>query len=584
MKRRRSRGTDRARVTYILAGFGVYIPLAILLALVLPGLMERDVTTIYAYYLSVLPLGCTAYALLKHRLLDVRLAVRYSFTYLVAILIFGLPLLSLYLAFSSLWRYDSRVYAALSASILALAVTLTPAVLRWSGRLASRLFFAGLYDEVELLHRSSETIMQQEDVRRGVAEAAVLVCRRLGLRELTAVVPDTVTEGRGTWLMGARWEGDGPKGFVEVARDNSPLYGLREETILFEDRGSATEDSGERAARAELASTGMVAAIPLWGPGGVQGTLLVGEKPNRLALDPLDLKFLEDFARRIGLFVEHYLLSFRLISKVEELTRARDLLEESDRFKTDIINLTSHEFRTPLTVLQGFAGFLAERFDDLKDEEKKDFLDYMLQACRRLVRLVDEFYIVSLLKSGKVSPSPARHALSDIFEDAVRSLEERGESRVRVMLEEGDKEIYVDRRLLLLCLRHLLENALRYSEPGTPVVLSGGSGKGGTWITVKDHGEGIPPEVVEGMFEPFTRLEETDKHKEGIGLGLYIVRLTAEMLGMSIRVDSRPGEGSTFGLHLPTAGPLGVAQAPRPGLQPAGGVPEAPSEGMEMFI
>lgn len=158
--------------------------------------MERDVTTTYAYCLTVMPLGFTAYAILKYRLLDVRLAVRYTFTYLLAFLLFGLPLLSLYLVFSSLWRYDSRICAALSVSILGLAVALTPAVLHWSGRLASRLFFAGLYDEVELLHRSSETFMLQEDVRPGVAEAAALVCRKLGLRELVAVVPDAVTEGR----------------------------------------------------------------------------------------------------------------------------------------------------------------------------------------------------------------------------------------------------------------------------------------------------------------------------------------------------------------------------------------------------
>lgn len=102
LKRRRSAGTDRSRATYILAGFGIYIPLAILLALVLPGFMERDVTTQYAYLLAVLPLGITAYALLRHRLLDVRLAVSYTFTYLVALLVFGLPLLAFYLAFSYL--------------------------------------------------------------------------------------------------------------------------------------------------------------------------------------------------------------------------------------------------------------------------------------------------------------------------------------------------------------------------------------------------------------------------------------------------------------------------------------------------
>lgn len=551
LKRRRSLGTDRARATYILAGFALYIPLAILLALVLPGMMERDVTTDYAYWLTVLPLGATAYAILRHRLLDVRLALRYTFTYLAALVVFGLPLLAFYLAFSYLWRYDPRVYAALSASILALAVALTPAALRWSSRLASRLFFSGLYDEVELLHRASEAVMLRGDVRRGVAEASALVCERLGLRELVAVVPDFMTEGRGTWLMGAHREGQGTRSFVEVTTEDSPLYQFREETLLLEDREACPEGSREGAARAALAARGLVAAIPLRGPGGVQGTLLVGEKPNRLALDPLDLGFLEDFARRIGLFVENHLLSLRLLARVEELTRARDRLEESDRFKSDIINLTSHEFRTPLTVLQGFTRTMVERFDELREEQKKEFLGYMEKACRRLERLVDEFHTVSLLKGGKLSPSPGWCPLSTILEEAVNGLDGSGGGRVEVELPDSGVEVVTDRRLLVIVLVHLLENALRYSEPGTPVLLRGEREKGGVTITVRDYGEGIPAEVAERIFEPFMRLEEVDKHGEGAGLGLYIVRLAAEILGMEVRVDSRPGEGTTFRLHIP---------------------------------
>jgi signal transduction histidine kinase len=551
LKRRRSLGTDRARATYILAGFALYIPLAILLALVLPGMMERDVTTDYAYWLTVLPLGATAYAILRHRLLDVRLALRYTFTYLAALVVFGLPLLAFYLAFSYLWRYDPRVYAALSASILALAVALTPAALRWSSRLASRLFFSGLYDEVELLHRASEAVMLRGDVRRGVAEASALVCERLGLRELVAVVPDFMTEGRGTWLMGAHREGQGTRSFVEVTTEDSPLYQFREETLLLEDREACPEGSREGAARAALAARGLVAAIPLRGPGGVQGTLLVGEKPNRLALDPLDLGFLEDFARRIGLFVENHLLSLRLLARVEELTRARDRLEESDRFKSDIINLTSHEFRTPLTVLQGFTRTMVERFDELREEQKKEFLGYMEKACRRLERLVDEFHTVSLLKGGKLSPSPGWCPLSTILEEAVNGLDGSGGGRVEVELPDSGVEVVTDRRLLVIVLVHLLENALRYSEPGTPVLLRGEREKGGVTITVRDYGEGIPAEVAERIFEPFMRLEEVDKHGEGAGLGLYIVRLAAEILGMEVQVDSRPGEGTTFRLHIP---------------------------------
>ncbi len=562
LMRRRSRGTDRARVTYILAGFGIYIPLALLLAAVLPGLMKKDVATDIAFYLTAVPLVAIAYAILRHRLLDVRLAVRYAFTYLVTLLIFGLPLLSAYLLISHLWRYDYRVYAAFSACILALAVALTPVAMRRSGRLANRLFFSGLYDEVELLHLASSVIMREGDFRRGVAVAAALVCERLGLRELWAVVPAEMTEGRGTWLLGARREGRGVRSLVETAGEDSPLHRIREATLLLEDRGEVLEDEGERVAREEMEARGLVAAIPLQGPGGPQGVLLVGEKPNRLALDPADLVFLEEFSRRMGLFVEHYLLSFRLMARVEELTRTRDLLEASDRFKTDIINITSHEFRTPLTVLYGFVDLLSRRFGELEEEVMREALRHMEQACARLRRLVDEFHAVSLLRGGKMRCSPRECALARVFREAVEGLEDGEGKRVEVELPDGDPVVFTDPRLLNLVLVHLLENALRYSPPDSPVILRASMGKEGcVEVTVRDFGEGIPREVVDVIFEPFARLEETDKHGKGAGLGLYVVNLAAEVLGIEVRVESEPGRGSAFHLLFPAEAVLGREKA-----------------------
>lgn len=132
LKRRRSLGTDRARATYILIGFGIFIPLAVVLAAVLPALMSPDVTTDWSYPLTLIPIGFTAYAILRHRLLDVRLAIRQTLSYLLTLALFGAPLVAIYALTSTRWRNDAELNPVISVSTLIIAVAFTPIALRFT--------------------------------------------------------------------------------------------------------------------------------------------------------------------------------------------------------------------------------------------------------------------------------------------------------------------------------------------------------------------------------------------------------------------------------------------------------------------
>ncbi|MDI6830155.1 MAG: hypothetical protein QME88_02350 [Actinomycetota bacterium] len=168
LKRSRSSGIDRARATYILLGFGVLLLSAVIVAAVLPGLAVNYDTSDYLYFLVILPMAFTAYAILRHRLPDVRLAIRRSFTYLLTTLLFGAPLLFFYPLFRSSHASSFRLETGPTAATLALAVAYAPAALRIAGALASRLFFPGLYDDVELLRETSAVFNNIADVREGL--------------------------------------------------------------------------------------------------------------------------------------------------------------------------------------------------------------------------------------------------------------------------------------------------------------------------------------------------------------------------------------------------------------------------------
>jgi signal transduction histidine kinase len=300
-----------------------------------------------------------------------------------------------------------------------------------------------------------------------------------------------------------------------------------------------------------MGEKGAWAAFVLHGVVGSCGTLLVGKKARGFSLDPLDVDFLESLARSLGPLVESHLQSLELTLRLEEVERAKRELEESDRFKTDIINVISHEFRTPVTVLYGFTTTLGRRMEEMGREGMREGLAHIEAAAARLKQVLDKFLTVSLLRSGKEKPVPVPCGVAEFLERVLSSISE--EERKRLRVEGGAEGLFLatDPHLLSLVLENLLENAFRFSDDFSPVTLRVAEEQGAVLLSVEDRGEGIEPEKLELLFFPFTRLEEADKHGKGTGLGLYIVRMCADLLGLDVRVDSAPGRGSRFAVRVP---------------------------------
>lgn len=548
LKWSRSRGVDRARAGYVLLGFGVFILLAFLLAVIMPGLTGVYDISDYIYFLIVLPILFTAYAMLRHRLLDVRLAVRRTFAYLLTLLLFGGPLLALYLAFRFFLSSYPDLELAASLTLLALAVALSPAALGFSGRLAARILFPGLYDEVELLHEVSAVFASTADVRDGLISATRLACSRLGLSRLLVAIPEDSTRGKGNWVIGYDEREAAGGGRWDMKAPDSPLFHLHE--TLLADNGITT--SGEHESeRAEMRERGLFACLPVRNPAGNIAVLLAGARKTQGALEPYDLDFLAHFAERAAVFIDNYLLSSYLLSQFEELSRLYKRLKESDEFKTEVINITSHELRTPLTILNGYAAMLRERHGRFSEEERKRCLEYIATSCRRLNDILDQFLTVSDFQRGDIHLFTQTIVLKTLLEELRSAFAEDKRRRIEVEVDHACPAVTTDRSLLLLILNNLVENALRFSPDDQPVTLAAEKAAGGVRVSVSDKGQGIDREDVQYIFQPFARLEEMDKHHIGTGLGLYLVRMAADLLGIEVEVESEPGRGTVFHLLLP---------------------------------
>jgi len=546
LKWRHSSSMDRWRALYMLIGFGLFFVLSFVLTIILPGLMERDVTSDYTYMAFVIPAALTAYAMLRYRLLDVRLAARRLFAYLFSLALFGVPVLALFWALQGRWPENPTLNKVISALLLAVALGVAPAARELGYRLAPLFLFPGLYDEEELLHRVSE-MLTTPDMRAGIRESTRLICERLGLSGLTVVIPREIFTGKGDWMAGTRRSEGGLASFHEISFSGSPLHRLITRPAVLEDIGAGRESSS---LEEKMREAGLVALLPIRGSLGEVGVLLVGKKA-RGAVDPIDLEFLGRFCERAGIYIENYLLSNYLLTQLEEARKAQRKVEELDSFKTDIINVTSHEFRTPITILQGYATILKDRYAQLSQEKRQECLENIIHSCHRLTALLDQFITISRFQNKETPMVKQVIPVRKVFEDLKNELEPDQSFRVKSQVPAEGVMVSTDRSYLTMLLRNILSNAIRFSPPESPVIMRADLEEDKVRISIRDFGKGMDPSEVRNIFNPFDSLEDVDKHHSGAGLGLYIVRLIADLLETEIEVDTEPGRGTEFSFRLP---------------------------------
>lgn len=253
----------------------------------------------------------------------------------------------------------------------------------------------------------------------------------------------------------------------------------------------------------------------------------------------------------------------------------RDVTREAEleRMKTEFLANVSHELRTPLTPIRGYAEVLARR--DVGRESTRRFAEQILTSTGRLERIVGMIVEFAALDSGRLVPRPEPVDLGVLVADVLGAWRDRdGEREFRRRIPTHLPPVLVDRAMLGRCLDELIDNAVKFSPGGEPVVVSAALEPGeflrgyrGTSqrtrlvrLSVRDRGVGIEPETAVRVFSDFYQVDATEtRHFGGLGLGLALVRRILDGLDGDARIESEVGKGSTFHLLLPVA----EAQAPR---------------------
>ncbi|QSQ19888.1 HAMP domain-containing histidine kinase [Pyxidicoccus parkwayensis] len=393
---------------------------------------------------------------------------------------------------------------------------------------------------------------------------------------LTAVLPETgalpaeptyfsLSSGGRALMVAAERQGDVVRGVRLSVRALEALLAekvdaraVSGEPVLFTLQAVPREPPSEGGLMGRLVSEVAQARASALGPVGLAERVLSPPLQDfRLVVlptgeDPVARASLRNrvlYGVLLGLF--YLTLTFGVVYTGRALYREAQL----SRMKTDFVSLVSHELRTPLTSIRMFIETLA--LGRLKDPaQMQEVLTLLMRETERLSIFIERVLDWSRIEGGRKVYQRASMPVTDVVEAAVaafRAQRLEGGVDLKVEVQEGLPRLDVDKEAVAGALLNLLQNAYKYSGPeDRRIVLSARGGARHVDLSVEDNGVGIAPKERKRIFERFYRVDNLlTRSTEGSGLGLAIARRIVEAHGGRIGVQSEPGKGSRFTIHLP---------------------------------
>jgi signal transduction histidine kinase len=478
-------------------------------------------------FFVILPLAL-AFAILKYRLLDIRIIINRSVVYsLLTTVTVGVYLLSIE-GLKTLFAARpgaGRGWIPVGSAFIA-AMAFAPARSRIQV-LVDRAFFRQSYD-----------------YRRALLGFTTAAGEAHSASDLLTLFSGTLEEALPVEKVGA---------FVPAQAAGEPRPALR---LGIDDEAlaavlAARGGPDEPLKIEELRRMGFESVLPLLlGEAGPCGWIFIGPKRSGLDFTYADRELLRALAAELAAALRRV----RLQEEVIYERASREKLEEIGRLKTEFISSVSHELRTPMTSLQSISELL--KSGKVADASRRDqLLELMAGECGRLGR-----YLHNVLDFGRIEQDAKRYDIRETdlgpvvagVVEVVRSAAAGEDLELEVRRPDGPVPVEADPDAVRQALLNLVDNAVKYSEGRKRVGVRLAATADGAEIGVSDSGIGIAPEDRQRIFEAFFRSPEAVRHDpKGVGLGLKIVKHIMDAHGGSISVEGGPGRGTTVTLKFP---------------------------------
>ena len=225
-----------------------------------------------------------------------------------------------------------------------------------------------------------------------------------------------------------------------------------------------------------------------------------------------------------------------------------DALSRTSYLQKDFISSISHEFKTPIASIRGFARLL--QMPGLTEAQRQEYVDLIAQESDRLSRLSQTLLRLSALEQQSAPASLTEFSLDEQLRQVILRLEPTWSARgISWQLDLNSVTVVSDEELLSHVWMNIIQNAIKFSPENAVIEVRVFATDTAT-VEITDHGIGMDDATVKRIFDRFYQADRSRK-QEGVGLGLCLVKRILDMLGGTVSVDSRPGEGSTFRVHVP---------------------------------
>jgi len=574
-KYRQSSGLLRQQLRFISAGIIVSLGLTLFVTLILPLVFKFTGLISISPFLLLISGVSIAYAIVRYRFLDIRVLVSRSIVF--ALLVFLVTSAFVFTSFFAS-QYISVESGLGEVAILAVAAAVIVLLLdpakRFLALLTNKVFFSAQIDYQETTRELTNVINQEIEIVSLVSRFVAALAQHLSIGRVTMLLQvgdDTFIEPDELLSSGPRDKSIVPSRLIQGSLLTKILKTEQSVIILDELDILVTEATNDRVRRRymkvrdELEALNAYAAIPVMGDSRLEAVVVATRKLSGEAFSGNDIALFEVLAPQLAsalekarLYQEAKEFGHKLQREVEKATTdlksANVKLQELDNTKSEFMSIASHQLRTPLAGILGYLSMISAGDYGKTNPEQKPVIEDVLEATRRLIRIVNIFLNATRIEAGRFVMNYAKVPLEDVIEAIYKELKTTADAKDVKLVYKKKKlgEVEVDMDKIKDVILNLTDNAIKYSPKGT-VTITAELTKKTAHVMVKDSGVGIAPDEVDNLFEKFVRGSGIARvEPNGSGLGLFIAKKITEGHGGRIWAESEgEGKGSTFQFEIP---------------------------------
>ncbi len=553
-KYKRSGSLIRLQLSYIFLGIGIMAIGTLGGDVILPVFFNNSAFFWTSSFFIIPFIGLASYAIIKHRLFDIRLVVARSVSYSLLLAFLGIIYSSgLFIISSLITKTVTPTSSLISSTILALVIAYTFQPLRiWLEKITDKIFFKERYETETVLNTLAKTM------------ATSLTLSDLTYRILTIITHDlrltkasfAILKNKDLYIA----ESEHHDKHLDLTRQNVLDMAKSEKMLILDEMEEAKLKDFMRKKEIFL-------AVPLSTKEHFIGFLLLGEKSSGDIFFNQDVNFLSILGPELSVALQNA-QRFEEISQFnvtlqEEVKRATSDLQSAniklkklDQLKDEFISIASHELRSPMSTVKNYI-WLAKRELEKDPKKTNEDLDIATESNEHAISLVADMLDVSRIEAGRIELNPEKFDVKHEAELIVEELQKQASDRQIDLSSDIPDELFAiaDKERVHQVITNLTGNAIKFTPAKGKVTITARLDEKMIEISVTDTGIGIKKEDMDKLFTKFGKLESGTNvpSTQGTGLGLYISKNIVELSGGKIWVESTPEVGSKFSFTLPSA-------------------------------